>query len=185
MSLHFKLGIVNDLYDILDKILAAHTLRMRADYWAKACYLIRNSHYGAKKQFNGHGCHTLLENIKKLTDLLTHHNLFELCKPVVDCFEAIHCVVKSCFGKTLYERYHDDIKQFARAFFLLKAYCANLSIRIHVTPKIHGTFIHIKQFIDYQKAEKNMEFGLGLHSEQVSPSPPPILKQIYKFLSQF
>ena len=161
MSLHKLLGAGNLLYDILDEILVAMNAPITAENWAVSCSLNRLGHYGSKLQFNGHQIHTLLKNLEKLKTLLNEHNLFEKCEPLFETFEFLHMVVKSCFGKILYPRYYDDIKRFAVSYFKLREYCQTLNISLNVTYKVHGIFVHIRQYLNYQKEVNNIEVGLG------------------------
>ena len=161
MSLHKLLGAGNLLYDVLDQILVAMNAPITAENWAVSCSLNRLDHYGGKEQFNGHQIHTLLKNLDKLKTLLNEHNLFESCKPLFETFENLQMVVKSCFGKVLYPRYYDDIKRFAASYFKLMAYCRTLDISLNVTYKVHGIFVHIRQYLNYLKETFDLEIGLG------------------------
>ena len=99
------------------------------------------------------------------------------CKFVVDVFDAFHAMVRSCFGNVWYqERYENDIKAFARSFFILKQNCDDIThlknpkkpIKLSATPKVHGTLVHIRQYLIRRKELHGIEFGLGCFSEQTS-----------------
>ena len=144
---------------------------MSAVHWAKACSLVRSSHYGRKLVFNGPQCHKLLENLDKLDGLLIANGLLGRCKQIRECFRAFKNVTKSCFGNVLFPRYQNDIREFAGTFFNLIDYCDEIStpqnnIKLNVTLKVHIVFLHIIQFIETRKSDQNVEFGLGFDSEQ-------------------
>ena len=165
------LGATNYFYDTLDAILSQITLKMHAVDWARSCNLVRDSHYGGTVVFNGPACRTLLHNLNKLVGLLMHNSLLGRCKPILDVFEKFKNVVQSCFGNVLYPRYANDIREFAGAFFNLINFCDELStpenrIKVNVIPKIHIIFLHIIHFIEQQKENHNVEFGLGFYSAQ-------------------
>ena len=111
MSLHCcTLGPVNLLYDILEIILEIVSYKLRADHWAKACALERESHYGGKAQFNGPQCHKLLRSRHILVGLLIEHSLAGQCKPIMNAFDRLYDVIQSCCGMVLYPRYCSDIR---------------------------------------------------------------------------
>ena len=172
MPLHIKLGIVNMLFDALDDFLELIGAPIRSINWAMECGLIAAAYYGGKVQFNGNGCNTLLNSLDKLHKLLLDNNLHTVCKPYLDVFEAFKCVVRSCFGNILYEnRYKNDIRQFAVAFFKLIEFCnaenqsrnPSKKLKFTVRPKVHAVFIHIIQFFEMQKSRGFANFGLGFY----------------------
>ena len=173
-TLHAKLGVMNDLYDTLDDILLAYDGPFRAVDWAESISITRESYYGGKAVFNGPDCNKLLNNIQKLKDLATIHNLTYLdC--IIYVFDTFHRAVQSCFGNVLHEnRYKDDIREYSRAFFQLKAQCNEINMlkkppkKVHCscTPKVHGTFVHVRQTLEGMKERYNVSFGAGLYSEQ-------------------
>ena len=112
--MHLKHGLVNETFDVLDRLLEISDSPIRAVAWSNALGLERTGHLGGKLQFNGGDCHKLLISVDKLSILLIEHNLSELCAPVFDALKSFLAVVNSCFGVVLYSsRYKDDIKKFA------------------------------------------------------------------------
>ena len=171
MQLHLKHGLVNETFDLLDRLLENSESSIRASEWSNALGLEKTGHLGGKLQFNGGDCHKLLFSIDKLLELLVEHSMNEICEPIMDVFKAFQRVVNSCFGVVLYaSRYKDDIRFFAMKYAALMEYCrqktsAEKPIKLNVIPKVHAIIIHIIQFIEYQKTQ-NMDFGIGFHSEQ-------------------
>ena len=159
------------MYDTLDAILSQITLKMHAVDWARSCNVVKNMHYGGTVIFNGPACRTLLKNLDKLVELLSHNGLLGRCEIIVEVFKKFENVVQSCFGNVLYPRYANDIREFAGAFFNLMNFCEELStpenrIKLNVIPKLHIIFLHIIQFLEIQKEKHNVEFGLGFYSAQ-------------------
>ena len=102
MSLHLKHGLVNETFDLLDRLLEISNSPISALDWSNVLGLERTGHLGGKKQFNGGDCHKLLFSLDKLLELLTEHHLRDLCEPVCDALKAFQAVVNSCFGVVLY-----------------------------------------------------------------------------------
>ena len=171
MQLHLKHGLVNETFDLLDRLLENSESSIRASEWSNALGLEKTGHLGGKLQFNGGDCHKLLFSIDKLLELLVEHSMNEICEPIMDVFKAFQKVVRSCFGVVLYtSRYKDDIRNFAMKYAALMEYCRQKTstenpIKLNVIPKVHAIVIHVIQFLEYQRSQ-NLEFGLGFNSEQ-------------------
>merc|ERR1711944_241223 len=71
-ELHYLLGIVNKLYDLLDQRLKENECSITAEDWSKPLNCPRSEHHGG--QFAGEHCVKLLENIKALKELLKMNN---------------------------------------------------------------------------------------------------------------
>ena len=166
MSLHLFLGAMNLLCDILEKMLEILSTILKAQDWYKSCSVSRDSHYGGSSQFNGPQCHKLLANRNKLVSLLIEKELLGQCKPIMNAFDSLYNMVRSCFGIVLYPRYTDDIRAFADSIYNLIILCDNHNIKQNIIPKFHAIFVHIKQFIELKKETHNLEFGIGFYSEQ-------------------
>lgn len=158
MELHFHIGIVNLLCDLLKKIfLDFKGCTITLATWAGPLGLERSAHYGG--QFDGNQCRKLLENVDRLQDIIKQSGslLFNKCAPVLEAFYAFNAVRKACFGVDLAPDYHRHIQNFAQAFQKLER---------NVTPKAHGILVHVAQFLERQNRNK----GLGFWSEQASES---------------
>ena len=68
MELHLMLGVVNDLYDHLDKQLEENNCPITANDWSAPLGLKRLHYHGG--QFNGNQCKKLLSNTKILEETL-------------------------------------------------------------------------------------------------------------------
>ena len=164
MELHLILGMVNDIYDVLDAILSKKECSVEAKDWSLPLGLKRPAlHQG---QFNGNQCRTLLNNRDKLEQLLIKAGAFEVCEPVLKALATFNEVKKSCFGMDIHLNYKGHIKNFEKAYLELSNYCKSLNITFNVTPKAHAIFVHVHQFLERQNA-RGLNYGLGYWSEQV------------------
>ena len=176
--LHCSSGPFNDIFDALDLTLRAYKSTMKLTDWSDTVYLTREGHYGGKAVFKGRQCRKMLqpEHMNKLKSLLNQHNSDSYSEPFVKCLENLHAVFESCIGMVQYPRYPNDIKVFAHSFFQLKEHANQINVlkgltgeqKIHVsvTLKTHDIFVHVKQYLEYQKETNNVEFGMGFYSEQ-------------------
>ena len=154
MELHLMLGVVNDLYDHLDKQLGENHCPITANDWSAPLGLKRLHYHGG--QFNGYQCKTLLSNTKTLKEILLEAGVYSIGEPVLQVLEQFNRVKKSCFGGELNADYHVQIEKFADLY---------LALGKSVTPKVHAIFLHVPQFLNYNK---NLQKGLGYWSEQAS-----------------
>ena len=166
MELHILIGIVNDLYDILEEILEKIKSSVSAKDWSLGMLSLKRPrlHTG---QFQGNQCRDLLKNIHKLEQMLMEAGAYNPCKPILAAFQAFNEVKKACFGMELHPNYREHIKNFYNAFLNLMDYCKSLDIKLNVTNKVHAVFAHIHQFLERQKA-RGLNFGLSYWSEQAS-----------------
>ena len=167
----------NDIFDALDITLVAHKSSMKATDWSDALSLTRDCHYGGKAVFNGRQCRKLLQNLDKLEALLIENNSHSYCEPFLKCLKNFYAVLRSCIGMVQYPRYPDDIRAFAHSFFALMDHIEQINIlknlteqfekiKASVTLKMHCIFLHIKQFLEYQKETNNFDYGVGFYNEQ-------------------
>ena len=154
MELHLMLGIVNNLYDHLDKQLIENHCSITANDWSDTLGLKRLHYHGG--QFNGNQCKTLLSNTRTLEEILHKAGAYSIRKPVLQVLEQFNKVRKSCFGRKLNADYHVQIEIFSDLY---------LALGKSVTPKVHAIFLHIPQFLEQNK---NLQKGLGYWSEQAS-----------------
>ena len=156
MELHLMLGIVNGLYDHLDKQLMENKCSITATDLSTDLGLKRFQYHGG--QFNGNQCKKLLGNISKLKDNLVKAGAYSVGEPVLKALEYFNMVVDSCFGQELKSDYQVHIAKFADSF---------LALGKNVTPKVHAVFLHVPQFL---QRHKELQRGLGYWSEQASES---------------
>ena len=153
MELHFLLGIVNKLYDLLGERLSENGCSITTESWSKPLNLIRSEHHGG--QFTGENCVKLLENTKALNQLLKTAGALSVGGPIGKCLEAFNTVRKSCFGQTCSPTYKIDIQNFAHAYLDLKLPT--------IIPKVHCVVVHVPQFLELHPGK-----GLGFFSEQAT-----------------
>ena len=151
-ELHYVLGIVNKLYDLLDERLKENDCSITAESWSKPLNCPRSEHHGG--QFNGEQCVKLLENTKALNALLKTANAMSVGGRIGKALEEFNAVRKSCFGQTCSPFYKIDIENFAHAWLNAKA---------PIIVKVHCTVVHVPQFLDMHP-----EKGLGWWSEQAT-----------------
>ena len=163
MELHLMLGIVNGLYDHLDKQLKENQCAVSVSEWSTGLGLKRSKHHSG--EFNGNQCKTLLANTKTLLDntkslknILQDAGAYTIGEPVLLALEQFNNVVKSCFGRELKEDYLVHIENFADSY---------LALGKNVTPKVHAVFVHVPQFL---KRHRDLQKGMGYWSEQASES---------------
>ena len=144
-ELHLLLGIVNHLFRGMKTIWDA------ASIWPEKLHISPASYHGGEN-FNGPGCHKLLQNIDQLELLVQTSSSFQ-AQPFVQAFRDFRAVVHSCFGMSLGQ----DFAQLIQTF---KESCSHLPVSI--TPKLHILFFHVPEFIQ----RRNMP--LGIFSEQGS-----------------
>ena len=102
MELHLLLGIVNRLYDFLDKDLAASGTSVRAIDWSDMLFISRRHYHGG--QFIGNHCAKLLNEVDKLEKLLVDKEAY-IGIPYVNTFRKLKLVKDKCFGFNLTEGY--------------------------------------------------------------------------------
>ena len=154
MELHLLLGVVNGLYDHLDKILKNNSFTISASDWSVPLGLIHLAYYGG--QFNGNQCKKLLLSTDRLEQILRMAGTYHVAMPILDTFLAFNEVRKACFGVLLdKEHFRVHIRRFAEAYQILG---------LSITPKLHAIFVHVPQFLQHQ----NLVKGLGFWSEQAS-----------------
>ncbi|CAL4159181.1 unnamed protein product, partial [Meganyctiphanes norvegica] len=146
MELHLLLGVVNRLYDYMDKALAAAGMSVTSKDWSDMLFLSRRHYHGG--QFIGNHCSKLLDEVDSLEMLLIKAEAF-IGIPYVEAFRAFKQVKDSCFGFNLTPGYEIAIKDFISAY---------LKLGIPVSLKVHIIFEHIIPF-----CEKNNK-GLGWFS---------------------
>ena len=177
MNLHNLLGLFNDVFDILDRILELFELPIRGEDWTKSVGINREKSHGGKPEFNGRQCHMMLSDNswEKLLKLLNAHSGVDAMSRVVNALDVIHSLkqmVYSCFGHVRLDRYKTDIKRYASHYIKLINYCQQINrpkpkdIILHVTVKAHVVFAHIVKFFEIMDAKGLAKFGLGLYSEQ-------------------
>ena len=147
MELHLMLGIVNRLYDHLDKALVKYGTSVRAKDWSDQVYIIRRHYHGG--QFIRNHCSKLLNELEKLEKLLMDSEAY-IGIPYVETFRKFKLVKDMCFGFNLCEGYKVAIENFKIAY---------LNLGIPVSLKIHIVFEHVVQFCEKHNS------GLGLYSE--------------------
>ena len=147
MELHIILGIVNGLYDKLNKALVASGSPVRAKDWSDSLHLVRRHYHGG--QFMGNHCSTLLDNVDALEKILLDTESY-MGIPYVDTFRKFKTVKDKCFGLNLIEGYKVALHQFKISY---------LKLGIPVTLKVHIVFEHVLQFCE------KYGNGLGLYSE--------------------
>ena len=152
MELHLMLGIVNRLYDHLDKALEKSGASVRAKDWSDQLYITRRHYHGG--QFIGNHCSKLLNEFDKLENLLVDSEAY-IGIPYVETFQKFKLVKDMCFGFNLCEGYEVAIDQFKIAY---------LNLGIPVSLKVHIVFEHVVQFC------KKHNSALGLYSEHVTES---------------
>ena len=168
-KLHFRLGVVNDIFDILESILMQKKCAMTALDWSNALGMTRGFQYGAKLQFNGRQCKKLLNNLDILKDLLKKSNALELCMPVLQCLESYKAVEEKCFGMNLDPCYKFYTMAFGDSYRNLMKYVRSpsLQLTLNVTVKVHGICCHVPQFFELMLAEYGLNFGLAYYTEEV------------------
>ena len=134
MELHLMLGIVNRLYDHLDKALEKSGVSVRAKDWSDQLYITRRHYHGG--QFIGNHCSKLLNEFDKLENLLVDSEAY-IGIPYVETFRKFKLVKDMCFGFNLCEGYEVAIDQFKIAY---------LNLGIPVSLKVHIVFEHVVQF---------------------------------------
>ena len=125
------LGVVNDLYDHLDKQLKENNCPITANDWSAPLGLKRLHYHGG--QFNGNQCKKLLSNTKILEETLLKAGAYGIGKPVLQVLEQFHKVKNSCLGGELKVDYHIEIEKFADLY---------LALGKSVIPKVHTIFAH-------------------------------------------
>ena len=157
MVLHNILGIVNDLYNLLDKLLENFPISA-ADWAIKALKLKREKYFGGN--FKGNECDALLNNLDVLEQLLKDAGAktFDTCSNLLNAFKAYKVVKDKCFGLHLDPEYERHIQAFGQAWLKLKLKnCSN---------KAHDLFVHAVQFLELMES-KGFKKGLGYYSEHV------------------
>ena len=152
MELHLMLGVVNRLYDYLDKALEESASSIKAKDWADLLYIERRHYHGG--QFIGNHCSKLLDEVDILEQLLIESGAY-IGIPYVEAFRKFKIVKDMCFGYHLYEGYDTAVKNFKTAY---------LNLDIPVSLKVHIVFDHIVQFCEKYST------GLGLFSEHALES---------------
>ena len=154
MILHNILGIVNDLYNHLDKLLKNSSLSAK-DWAIDALKLKREKYFGGN--FKGNQCDALLNNLDKLEELLKNAgtDTFEKCSNLLDAFKAYKVVKDACFGLHLDPNYEHFIQVFGRAW---------QKLGLNATVKDHDLFVHAVQFLEFMES-KGMKHGLGFYGE--------------------
>ena len=102
------LGIVNRLYDHLDKTLETSGTSVRAKDWSDKLYITRRHYHGG--QFIGNHCSKLLEEIGILEKNLIDSGAY-IGIPYVEAFRKFKNVKDMCFGYNLCEGYDIAIKK--------------------------------------------------------------------------
>ena len=148
MELHLVLGIVNGLFDHLDKVLTENECTITATDWSTSLRMKRSQYQ----------CKMLLGNTETLKHILHSAGAYNIGEPVLQTLEQFGKVVKSCFGRELNKDFQVQIERFADLFSALDK---------SVTPKVHTVFVHVPQFLE---RHKNFHKGLGYWSEQASES---------------
>ena len=136
MELHLLIGIVNRLYDYLDKDLSASGTSVRAKDWSDMLFISRRHYHGG--QFIENHFAILLNEVDKLGKLLVDKEAY-IGIPYVNTFRKLKLVKDKCFGFNLIEGYKDAINDFKVAY---------LSLGISVTLKVHIVFEHVAQFCE-------------------------------------
>ena len=154
MVLHNMLGIVNDLYNLLDELL--EKFQISASDWAiDALKLKREKYFGGS--FKGNQCEALLNNLDQLEKLLKGEaGAFEACSNLFNAFKAYKNVKDACFGMHLDPNYEHHIQVFGQAWMKLGLKSA--------TNKDHDLFVHASQFLELMES-KGFKHGLGYYSE--------------------
>ena len=153
--LHTKLGVVNGLFDVLDRILVAKGYEIRAENWSGPLNCTRGQYHGG--QFVGNYCDKLLANLDKLESLLSQAAALNNCLPVLEAFKAFAKVHKACFQMSLEPSYKRDIQVFADAYIELAMYCRTLKVKCsEESIKIHSTMVHVRQFLERDNRLKAM-----------------------------
>ena len=115
-ELHLLLGVVNKLYDEVEKFWSD------ISEWAKGCKAYKCCRQGSG--FNGNSCMKLIDpaNLNELQKIIPQeYDMF------VSALRAFGRVVKSCFGMALSPSYAADIQHFRKCY---------LNLGISVTPKV-------------------------------------------------
>ena len=165
-KLHFRLGIFNDQFDLLDEIFQKYKCTIRALDWSNQLGMTRGFQYGSKLQFNGRQCKTLLDHLDTLVDLLKKSHTLEICMPLVKCLEKYKIVEEKCFGMDLDQKFRFYIRDFANSYMELIQYVRSLDLKLYVTVKVHGVCVHVPQFFEKMQA-RGLNFGLAYYSEEV------------------
>ena len=152
MELHILLGIVNRLYDYMDKVLAASGLSVRAKDWSDILFIFRRHYHGG--QFIGNHCSKLLNEVDQLERILINSEAF-MAIPYVEAFRSFRHVKDTCFGFNLIPGYKNAIQEFISAY---------MKLGIPVSLKVHIVFEHIIQFCEKYNR------GLAWYSEQAFES---------------
>ena len=152
MELHLNLGIVNRLWDELDKRLRENNCSMTAKDWSDALNCFRSEYHGGT--FQGEQCVKLLNNTAALRELLILNGAMHIGGQIVKVLEAFNDVRKSCFGQTCDPKFKEYIAVFAYAY---------VDLKISITPKVHCVIVHIPQFLALHPGK-----GLGFFSEQAT-----------------
>ena len=147
MELHLILGIVNRLYDFMDRDLAAAGMTVTAKDWSDLLCISRRHYHGG--QFIGNHCSKLLESVGILEEMLLLNGAI-VAIPYVETFRKFQKVKETCFGKDLHPDYKNAIKEFKSSY---------IGLGIPVSLKVHIVFDHIIPFCE--KFDK----GLGWFSE--------------------
>ena len=134
MQLHLMLGIVNRLYNFLDKVLVASKNSMKAKDWSDKLSISRRHYWGG--EFIGNQCSKLLDNVDILERMLVEAEAFAAI-PYVDALRSFKRVKDSCFSFELLPGYDKAIEDFKHAY-------QNLGIPVSL--KVHIVFEHIIQF---------------------------------------
>ena len=146
------LGVVNRLYDYMDRVLIESSANVRSKDWSDELYITRRDFQGG--QFIGNDCSKLLDQVDILERMLIRAEAY-LAIPYVQVFRALKCVKDACFGFALHPNYKKAIDNFMFAY---------LGLGIPVSPKVHIIFEHIAPFCE--KYDK----GLGWFAEHAVES---------------
>lgn len=146
-ELHLLLGVVNRIFDELNKLWGNNL----AYAWAKSRNIIRAEYRGGGLE--GNQCRKLLEALEDLANTLRQERPDLLGYP--EALYMFNKVRKSCFGQDLVLSYKADIANFREAY---------LALGIPITPKVHIVLNHIIDFCESRGK------GLGAYSEQATES---------------
>jgi hypothetical protein len=143
-ELHLMLGVVNRIFDELDKIWGEN----RAFKFAAEQNITRVGYRGGSME--GNQCKMLLNKLSLLEEVLPPQLL-----KFVNALKAFNLVRNACFGEQLSPNFMTLVQEFKGTY---------LALGIAVTPKVHAIFDHVPEFCNLKKV------GLGMFSEQASES---------------